>query len=78
MLCHPEIHPGSMRRQRWRVPQSLQTEGMPKRLHDSSPSHVFVVAESDCFVWDERVDLHMDLKDDPAASIMLPSNVDSL
>lgn len=84
LICHPGIHPGSriklknVIRRKWLVPQSLQAEGVPKRLHDRSPSHVFVITESNCIVWDDRVELNVDCKDDPAASVVLPSTIDTL
>ena len=84
LLCHPGIRPGSrvklknIRRQRWHVPQSLQNECTPKRLHGRSPSHVFVISESDCIEWEDRIDPCVDWKDGPAVSPPLPSTVCSL
>jgi hypothetical protein len=84
LLCHPGIRPGSrvnlknIRRQRWYVPQSLQNECTPKRLHARCPSHVFVISESNCIEWEDCVDPCVDRKDGAAILLPLPSTVCSL
>lgn len=57
LVCQAGIQPGlqiklkNVKRQKWQVPLSLERKGIPQRLWNRAPSHVFVVSEADSMEW---------------------------
>eukprot|EP00557_Chaetoceros_sp_GSL56_P011092 CAMPEP_0176479972 /NCGR_PEP_ID=MMETSP0200_2-20121128/2031_1 /TAXON_ID=947934 /ORGANISM="Chaetoceros sp., Strain GSL56" /LENGTH=824 /DNA_ID=CAMNT_0017876065 /DNA_START=33 /DNA_END=2504 /DNA_ORIENTATION=- len=81
LLCQAGIQPGfriklkNVKRQKWHVSMSFQRKGgIPKRLWNRAPSHVFVVSEANSVEWDRPNSLNACLLDD----FTLPSTVESL
>ncbi len=94
LVCQSGLHPGTtiqlknVRRQKWHVPQSLQT-GDRERLWHRAPSHVFVVSDPRSILWDaqDATERHVNLDnhegsekkdknhDDNFSSLPLPSTV---
>jgi hypothetical protein len=58
LLCQAGMQPGlkiklkNVKRQKWHVPVSFQRKGIPRRLFNRAPSHVFVVSEATSIEWD--------------------------